>query len=156
MQGSDGRTVLGGNFLRTWRNHGLELILAEIAIKSSWMDRSLENTSFLKLTADFAVTLSQVVMVKQSLEEFIEDINHWGTSQEKIAKSLCPARPKEQECVFYIGPPDENRLEKTIFEVQYSGVAFPTGKWSFGVDQSSIRIFSDELNKSLQELGYAA
>jgi hypothetical protein len=159
LYGSEGRTSLGGNFLRIWRpsKRGNELILAEIAIKNLWLNRSSEKISYHNLPTDFTVTLSQVVMSRQRIEELIEDLDHWIEMPIEISKPLHPPDQNEQEIGFNFRLPDIHRkLAKPRFEVEYSGIAFPTGKWCFLLDQSCIRIFVSELRNALETLGRAA
>jgi hypothetical protein len=132
------------------------LILAEISITSSWLDRSAHKLSFTDLRKDFAVVLSQVVISRRCVEELVEELAMRDDSSTDVFKDLCPDT-RDQDLTFYLGRPDpRKRLEKTVFEVQYSGAAFDSGKWSFRADQSCLRIFADELRLSLEELGRCA
>jgi len=159
LYSSAGRTSLGGTFLRTWRSSkgGFELILAEISIRSLWMNRSSENISFHNLPEDFTVTLSQVIISRQHVEELIEELDHWLDSPRELSKSLRPPYPNDQDLKFNLRLAEQQtKLENATCEVEYSGIAFPSGTWSFGVDQSCIRIFVSELRDSLEKLGRAA
>ena len=151
---SDGRTSLGGNFQRAWRDqNGSELILVELSVAGLWIDRSKKKISFTDLQKDFTVTFPQVIVHRQKVEELTDDLAKWVDSPIEILQDLC-GDAKDQSLKFYLGPPaPQERLEKTIFEVQYSGTAFESGKWSFGTDQSCIRIFVDELRLALEKLG---
>jgi len=159
IYGSEGRTSLGGRFLRTWRSskNKTELILAEISIKSLWMNRTSEQISFHNLSTDFAITLSQVVISRPRIEEFTDELEQWLKSPRRVSKAFCLV-PKDQNLRFRLGAPapSKNRLEKAIFEAQYSGIAFPSGKWSFGVDQSCVRILAGELRTALEKISSAA
>jgi hypothetical protein len=147
---------LGGDFRRAWRDRdGSELILAEISIAGLWIDRSKKKSSFIDLRKDFTVTLSQVIVFRKKVETLIDNLVKWLDSPAEILQDLC-GDTKDQSLEFYLGPPDSReRLEKTIFEVRYSGTAFKSAKWSFGTDQSCIRILVDELHLALEELGHS-
>ena len=158
IYGSSGRTSLGGNFLRAWRgSDGSELILTELSVAGLWIDRSKKKISFTDLQKDFTITLSQVIVYRRKVEELIDDLASWLDSPVEILRDLC-GDSKDQSLKFYLGPPDpqKKRLEKTIFEIQYSGTAFESGNWFFGTDQSCIRIFVDELRLALEKLGHSA
>jgi hypothetical protein len=121
------------------------------------MDRSSNKISFSDLPTDFTVTLSQVVITRQQIEELIEELDHWLDSPTEMSKSLRPPGPNEQDLKFSLKlRKSQTNLGHAGFEVEYSGVAFTAGKWSFSVDQSCIRIFVSELRSSLGTLGRAA
>ena len=153
MYSSNGRTCIGGRFERAWRGvDGSELISAEISIAGLWVDRSKKKASFATLQKDFVATLSQIILHRQQVEKLIDDLTDWLDSPVTILVDLC-GDTKDQSLKIYIGPPDpRERLEKTIFEVQYLGTAFE-GKWSFGIDQSCVRLFADEMRLALGKLG---
>ena len=155
LYGSSGRQSLSGSFKRTWRDRdGTELILAEVSITSSWLDRTEDKISFNEedLQTDFTVVFSQIITSRKRIEELVSELARTAL----ISKELC-LDTKEQSLTLHLGPSKaQRRLEQTIFEAQYSGVAFDNGKWSFGVDQSCITIFLDELQRSLEELGHCA
>lgn len=53
---------------------------------------------------------------------------------------------QEQRLIFSITETDKKSvLEKPNFSITYMGIYFDHGSWSFGVDQSCIRIFYEEL-----------
>lgn len=159
IYGSSGRQSLGGNFTRTWRDRdSTELILAEVSITSSWLDRSKDEISFHEedLKTEFTVTFPQIITGRQRIEELVNELAKMSEMTTPIVKELC-LDTKEQSLKLYLGPPKtQGRLEQTVFEAHYSGIGFDNGKWSFGVDQSCVTIFLNELQRSLEELGRCA
>ncbi len=156
IKGAEGKTSLGGNFKRAWRSGmGSELILAEIFIRGEWSDRASAKMSYFD-AEDFTVKLSQVVMMRQRLEELVEELGHWLDSPHPISKSFCPHRQEQDMVLAIISPDHHNKLEKPVLEVEYSAAAFAKAKWSFDVDPSCIQAFADELRAALEQFGRSA
>lgn len=152
---SDGRIAFGGNLLRPLpcSTKGDEWLLTELSISGLWIDRATEVISFEILKKEFAVSLPQVVLSKHKLADLVDDLDRWLQSAAEVSVSLCASHPGEQELRIHIGPPvNERRLEETIMTVEYSGIGFTAGKWSFEIDQSCVRIFRDELRNALQHI----
>jgi hypothetical protein len=101
------------------------------------------------------VSLPQVVISRRRVEELADGLVKWLESPTQIVVDLCHDT-KNQDLVVSLTHSEPQTIPgKAKFELQYSTVAFVSGRWSFGVDQSCIRIFSDELRLSLEDLGRA-
>jgi len=146
LYGAGGRSTLGGDFGKVWQDsRGNALVLARIHIRASWLDRTSEVTDFTDLREDFSIELSQVPVLRQRVVEFVDELRGWLDTRREIHKSFCPSAT-DQKVSFHIGPQHpHNKLQGPEFWVQYSGIGFESGKWSFVIDESCIRIFVDEL-----------
>lgn len=104
LYGSNGRTSLGGDFRRAWRrSDGSELILAEMSINASWLDRTADKISFIDVRRDFAVSLPQVVMSGGRVEELVVEVVKWLESPRDIVMDLC-SDTKNQDLVLSFTP----------------------------------------------------
>ena len=157
LYSSSGRASVGGNFLKTWRNsEGQELILTEIAIVSSWIDRTADKISFSNLKGDFSVVLSQVIVERLRLELFLSKLADCFDLPAEHSIQLHP-NAKDQTFAFSLRVPNfSNSLGKMEFCIAYSGIDFIEGKWYFLIDHSCVKIFINEINCSFDTLGRAA
>jgi len=149
LYSSDGRTSLGGTIKREVRIDGEELLLTEISIKGSWPDRSDTKLSFMQLSDDFHVLLSQVLLHKHFVQQLIYQLAAYLESSIPGTVDTSSA-VNDQRLNLYIGPPrSAGILTPPLLEFRYSGIGFDTGLWSFPVDQSCIRIFFEELSTAV-------
>jgi hypothetical protein len=153
LYGSSGRLSLGGNFGKVWKDqNGDTLILSKICLTGLWPDRTSREFDFVNLNRDFSVELPQIPVLRHRVVELIEELKLWLDHHGEIHKSFCPA-PKNQDFSFHIElPHPHNRIQGRECTIQYSGVGFELGKWSFIVDESCIRILADELSIALRSL----
>lgn len=159
LYGSSGRASMGGSFLRTWRNKkGAEVILTQVEITGLWLDRASNEISFQQedLRQEFVVRLPQVIIVRAGLEKMARDLIQAVDVQIPVVYELTDNTDEQSFKISISERKDSNHLKTLIAEIQYSGIQFDKGHWSFVIDQSCIGIFAEELNSSLKTFGRAA
>lgn len=149
---ASGRSSMGGNFgseLRQY-NHNIAL-LADISIKSTWPDRLSDKPSFYHLSNDFVVNIFQIIFSRERIYDLLFHISRWMESPGNFQVELC-LDPKNQSFIIGVEVDRSNTTEKQTCRIKYSGQTFLNGEWSFRIDQSCIRILSEELRESVKLL----
>jgi hypothetical protein len=146
LYSSNGRSSFSGTIKRELRLDSEEILLAEISVKGRWIDRAEREISFIELSDEYHVTLSQVLLQKQSVRQLVSQLAGWLGSPTPGPIEVSSA-VQDQHLDIYIGPSRWTKILPDVrLELRYSSMEFESGVWSFPIDQSCIRIFFDELS----------
>lgn len=110
--------------------------------------RNFANSDASELVDDFLVVLPQILLSKECLKKFENNLNSWLLNSIEFSCQLTSfENSRRNRLLVSLGASDRliSSLDKPAFTIQYQGGAFLSGSWSFLVDQSCIRIAIDGL-----------
>lgn len=150
LSAASGRDVLSGDFRRqTLSKSGSIVLWTEITLKGMFWPL-LDIAAATDLMLDYSVLLPQIICTWKTVGELIVEMDEWLEHPKKISIDLC-AGIEGQSLLISFGPSDRliSSMQTSTCSIVYAGTVFRRGEWSFVVDQSFIRIFRDELRRSL-------
>lgn len=147
LPSTSGRDQLMGEFKSLAKDrHGGTVFVTDLRISGLFWPR-LQIGASSALTADYDVSLPQVLVDWRALDDLIVALGAWLEQPRPISIELCPAPAKDQSLVRSVGDVAGliTAADKPGCRIRYTGTVFRGGDWAFVVDQSCIRIFYDDL-----------
>lgn len=151
LSAASGRDSLSGDFRwQTLSKYGTLVLCTEVALKGMFWP-PLDKAEASDVMLDYSVFLPQVIWDWKAVDELIVEMDEWLESPKEISVDLCARNIGSQSFRVSFGLSDRliSSIQKPACSIVYVGTVFRHGEWSFIVDQSCIRIFRDELRRSL-------
>lgn len=122
------------------------VLVCSLRVEGSFWDRS-RHLSSADIIPDFDVCLAQVLVDVECLEDLRKRFEEWLRAGTHFECRLNASKSGGQELIVSVGA-DPGLIyvdAKPAFMIEYSAGAFMTGKWSFIVDQSCVRLAIEAL-----------